>query len=70
MASSLACYRGTGREIEHNTRRLSRPLDLPVMAACGDRLFGAAGRFAGCGRWWIRTTEGVAAGYSLPALPT
>lgn len=43
MASAFARYRGRGREIEHNTRHLSRPLDLPVMAVGGERgAFGAA----------------------------
>jgi pimeloyl-ACP methyl ester carboxylesterase len=41
-ASAFARYRGRGREIEHNTRHLSRPLDLPVMGVGGERLFGAA----------------------------
>ncbi|HTF53410.1 MAG TPA: alpha/beta fold hydrolase [Pseudonocardia sp.] len=40
MASAFARYRG--REIEHNTRHLSRPLDLPVMAVGGEQVFGAA----------------------------
>jgi pimeloyl-ACP methyl ester carboxylesterase len=30
------------RRIEHNTRHLSRPLGLPVMAVGGERSFGAA----------------------------
>ena len=43
MASAFARYRGRGREIEHNTRHLSRLLDLPVMAVGGERgVFGAA----------------------------
>jgi pimeloyl-ACP methyl ester carboxylesterase/quinol monooxygenase YgiN len=42
MASAFARYRGTGREIEHNTKHLSRPLDLPVLGVGGGRLFGAA----------------------------
>ena len=43
MASAFARYRGRGREIEHNTRHLSRPLDLPVMAVGGEQgVFGAA----------------------------
>jgi pimeloyl-ACP methyl ester carboxylesterase len=42
MASAFARYRGTARQIEHNTRHLSRPLDLPVMAVGGERGFGAA----------------------------
>lgn len=42
MASAFARYRGTARQIEHNTRHLSRPLDLPVMAVGGGRAFGAA----------------------------
>jgi pimeloyl-ACP methyl ester carboxylesterase/quinol monooxygenase YgiN len=42
MASAFARYRGTGREIEHNTKHLSRPLDLPVLGVGGERLFGAA----------------------------
>jgi len=42
MASAFARYRGTSRQIEHNTRHLSRPLDLPVMGVGGERVFGAA----------------------------
>ena len=42
MASAFARYRGTGRQIEHNTKHLSRPLDLPVLGVGGERLFGAA----------------------------
>ena len=42
MASAFARYRGTGREIEHNTKHLSRPLDLPVLGVGGERPFGAA----------------------------
>jgi pimeloyl-ACP methyl ester carboxylesterase len=42
MASAFARYRGRGREIEHNTRHLSRPLDLPVLAVGGEQVFGAA----------------------------
>ena len=42
MASAFARYRGTSRQIEHNTRYLSRPLDLPVLGVGGERLFGAA----------------------------
>jgi pimeloyl-ACP methyl ester carboxylesterase len=42
MASAFARYRGTSRQIEHNTRHLSQPLDLPVMGVGGERLFGAA----------------------------
>jgi pimeloyl-ACP methyl ester carboxylesterase len=43
MSSAFARYRGREREIEHNTRHLSRPLDLPVMAVGGEQgVFGAA----------------------------
>ncbi|MGH3402797.1 MAG: alpha/beta fold hydrolase [Streptosporangiaceae bacterium] len=43
MASAFARYRSRGREIEHYTRHLSRPLDLPVMAVGGEQgVFGAA----------------------------
>ena len=42
MASAFARYRGTSRQIEHNTRHLSRPLDLPLMGVGGERVFGAA----------------------------
>ena len=42
MASAFARYRGTSRQIEHNAKHLSRPLDLPVMAVGGERAFGAA----------------------------
>jgi pimeloyl-ACP methyl ester carboxylesterase/quinol monooxygenase YgiN len=42
MASAFARYRGRDREIEHNTRHLSRLLDLPVMAVGGEQVFGAA----------------------------
>jgi pimeloyl-ACP methyl ester carboxylesterase/quinol monooxygenase YgiN len=42
MASAFARYRGTGRQIEHNTRHLSQPLSLPVLAVGGERIFGAA----------------------------
>ncbi|MDT7657583.1 MAG: hypothetical protein QOF38_2298 [Pseudonocardiales bacterium] len=42
MASAFARYRGRDREIEHNTRHLNRPLDLPVMAVGGEQVFGAA----------------------------
>lgn len=42
MASAFARYRGIGREIKDNARHLSRPLDLPVMAVGGERVFGAA----------------------------
>ncbi len=42
MASAFARYRGTSRQIEHNTKHLSRPLDLPVLGVGGERLFGAA----------------------------
>jgi pimeloyl-ACP methyl ester carboxylesterase len=41
MASAFARYRGNARQIEHNTRHLPRPLDLPVMAVGGERGFGA-----------------------------
>ena len=65
MASAFARYRGTGRQIEHNTKHLSRPLDLPVLGVGGERLFGAAvaenlrhgasnvrqAVFAGCGHY-------------------
>jgi len=42
MASAFARYRGTSRQIEHNAKHLSRPLDLPVLGIGGERLFGAA----------------------------
>jgi pimeloyl-ACP methyl ester carboxylesterase/quinol monooxygenase YgiN len=42
MASAFARYRGVGRQIEHNTRQLSQPLGLPVLAIGGERIFGAA----------------------------
>jgi pimeloyl-ACP methyl ester carboxylesterase/quinol monooxygenase YgiN len=42
MASAFARYRGTSRQIEHNARHLSRPLDLPIMGVGGERVFGAA----------------------------
>ena len=42
MASAFARYRGTSSQIEHNTRHLSRPLDLPVLGVGGQRIFGAA----------------------------
>ena len=42
MASAFARYRGTDRQVEHNAKHLSRPLDLPVMAVGGERGFGAA----------------------------
>lgn len=42
MASVFARYRGASHQIEHNTRHLSRPLGLPVMAVGGERVFGAA----------------------------
>jgi pimeloyl-ACP methyl ester carboxylesterase len=42
MASAFARYRGTASQVEHNTRHLSRPLGLPVMAVGGERAFGAA----------------------------
>jgi len=42
MASAFARYRGNSRQIEHNARHLSRPLDLPVLAVGGERIFGAA----------------------------
>ena len=42
MASAFARYRGTARQIEHNTRHLSQPLGIPVMAVGGERAFGAA----------------------------
>ena len=42
MTSAFARYRGVGGQIEHNTRYLSRPLGLPVMAVGGERIFGAA----------------------------
>jgi pimeloyl-ACP methyl ester carboxylesterase len=44
MASAFARYRGrgAGRELDHNTSHLSRPLDLPVLAVGGERFFGAA----------------------------
>jgi pimeloyl-ACP methyl ester carboxylesterase/quinol monooxygenase YgiN len=43
MSSAFARYRGREREIEHNTKHLSRPLDLPVMAVGGEQgVFGAA----------------------------
>jgi pimeloyl-ACP methyl ester carboxylesterase len=65
MASAFARYRGTDREIEHNTKHLSEPLDLPVLAVGGERLLGAAVAenlrhgasdvrqevFAGCGHY-------------------
>ena len=41
MAAAFARYRGTARQIEHNTKHLSRPLDLPVLGVGGDRFFGA-----------------------------
>ncbi len=40
MASAFARYRGTSRQIEHNARHLSRPLDLPIMGVGGERVFG------------------------------
>jgi hypothetical protein len=41
MASAFARYRGTSREIEHNTQHLSRPLDLPILGIGGERLLDA-----------------------------
>ncbi|MCX4099066.1 alpha/beta fold hydrolase [Nocardia sp. alder85J] len=42
MAAAFDRYRGRAREIEHNAKRLSRPLDLPVLAVGGERSIGAA----------------------------
>ena len=35
-------YRGTSRQIEHNARHPSRPLELPFMGVGGERVFGSA----------------------------
>ena len=42
MASAFGRYRGTGRQIDYNTRQLAQPLGLPVLAVGGERIFGAA----------------------------
>ena len=42
MASAFARYRGTAREIAHNTEHLPRPLEVPVLAIGGEHVFGAA----------------------------
>ncbi len=42
MASAFARYRGVPREIAHNTRHLTQPLRMPVLAIGGEQGFGTA----------------------------
>ena len=42
MASAFARYRGTAREIAHNTQHLPQPLQVPVLGIGGEHVFGDA----------------------------